>query len=34
MQLIVYYQIAFQVAKIPVWLYTYRILRYGGSFVR
>lgn len=26
MQLIIYYQIAFQAARVPVWLYTYRIL--------
>lgn len=28
MQLITYYQIALLAAKVPVWLYTYRILRY------
>ena len=33
MQLIVYYQLAFQAAKLPVWLYTYRILRYINEFI-
>ena len=31
MQLIIYYQIAFQAARVPVWLYTYRILSTSKS---